>query len=165
MSLPNFEYVVPKSIAEVCSLVSRYRENCRVMAGGTDLLVRMKDRTILPQYLIDLKGIPGLSYIEFDRKEGLRIGVLATLKSIEESPVIRERFSVIAQAAHLVGSVQVRNRATLGGNLCNASPSADMAPALIGLGARVKIMGVGGERVINLEDFFKGPGETVLGGG
>jgi carbon-monoxide dehydrogenase medium subunit len=79
--------------------------------------------------------------------------------------VVRERFGILAYAAHSVGSVQIRNKGTVGGNICNASPSADMAPALIGLGARLKIVGIDNERVINVEDFFKGPGESVLGDG
>lgn len=165
MSLPNFEYMLPNTIGEACSLISRYRTGARIMAGGTDILVRMKQRSIAPQYVIDLKGIPGLDFIDFDEQDGLRIGALTTLKSIEGSPVVRERFGILAYAAHSVGSVQIRNKGTVGGNICNASPSADMAPALIGLGARLKIVGIDNERVINVEDFFKGPGESVLGDG
>jgi aerobic carbon-monoxide dehydrogenase medium subunit len=103
-----------------------------------------------------------LSYIEFDPKAGLRLGALTTLRSIEASPLVRTKFAILAQAAHCVGSVQVRNRGTVGGNLCNASPCVDMAPALIGLGARLDTKGISGERVVTAEEFFKGPGKTVL---
>jgi len=164
MGLPKFEYLRPKTIQEACSLLSQYGDKARVMAGGTDLLVKMKDRAVTPQYLIGLSGIPNLDYIEADA-EGLRIGALATIKSIIDSSVIQERFRLLADAASKMATVQVRNMGTVGGNLCNAAPSADSAPPLICLGAKAKLVGLKGERVIALEEFFTGPGETVLKAG
>ncbi len=162
MSLPNFEYVTPKTVEEALSFASHYGATGKMMAGGTDLLVRMKDGEVFPHCIIDLKRIPGLNYIRFDKEEGLRIGALTTLRSMEASPAIKTGFPVLARAAHCVGSVQVRNRGTIGGNICNASPCADMVPALIGLGAKLRIKGRDTDRVVKLEEFFQGSGETVL---
>ena len=120
---------------------------------------------MLPSHLLSIKNIPDLDYIRYDEKEGLRIGALATLEAIKTSPVIRQRFGILAQAAGVAGLVQIRNRGTIGGNLCHAAPSAETAPPLIALGAKVKIIGPGGERTVALEDFFTGPGGTVLQAG
>ena len=155
-------YFEPKTIQEALSLASQCKGECRFFSGGTDLLVQMKQEGVLPSYIINIAGITGRNYISYDEKEGLRIGALTTIHSMRTSPLIREKFSILAQAAGQMATLQVRNRATIGGNLCNASPSADTAPALIALGARVKIVGVKGHRAILLEDFFTGPGETVL---
>jgi CO/xanthine dehydrogenase FAD-binding subunit len=160
--LPKFGYVEAKTIEEACSLLSQYKGEARVIAGGTDLLVAMKMRQVTPNYVIDLRMIPDLDYIYFADGEGLRIGALATLCDIESLAVIRERFPVLADAASKIANPQIRNMGTIGGNLCNAAPSADMAPPLIGLGAEVKIKGLKGERVIPLEGFFVGPGESAL---
>lgn len=162
MHLPKFEYFAPMTLEDACSLLSKYGGEARVLAGGTDLLVKMKHRRMLPSYLISIKNVPDLGYIHYDEKEGLCIGALTTLEAIKASPVIRQRFGILAQAAGVVGSVAIRNRGTIGGNLCNAAPSAETAPALIALAAKVRIAGLGGERTIALEDFFTGPGETVL---
>jgi len=124
---------------------------------------KLKRREIeAPSYLIDIKSIAGLDYIKYDEVEGLKIGALATIHAVESSPIIKERFPVLAQAAYSMASVQVRNRATLAGNICNAVPSADTAPALLTLQARVKLASQKGERWVDIEDFFTGPKETVL---
>lgn len=162
MRLPKFEYFVPTTIEDACSLLSKYKGEARILAGGTDLLVKMKNRMMLPSYLISIKNIPDLDYVRYDEKEGLRIGALTTLEAIKVSPAIRQRFGILAQAAGVVGSVAIRNGGTIGGNLCNAAPSAETAPALIALAAKAKIAGLSGERTVALEDFFTGPGETVL---
>lgn len=160
--LPKFDYMEAKSIEEASSLLSQYKAGAKVIAGGTDLLVYMKMRRVIPQCIINLRTIPNLDYIHFADGEGLRIGALATLHDIENSDVIRERFPVLADAASKIANPQIRNMGTIGGNMCNAAPSADMAPPLIGLGAKVKIKSLKGERVIPLEGFFVGPGETAL---
>ena len=159
--MKNFDYIAAKSIGEAIALLS---QGGKVMAGGTDLIVEMRDRAMQPGKVIDLKKIPGLDYLEYRDGEGLRLGALARIRDIETSKVIREKFWLLSEAAGYLGSVQVRNRATVGGNLCHATPSADMAPALIGLGAMVRYSGAGGEKVLPLEDFFQGPGKTVLQG-
>ncbi|MDO8691040.1 MAG: FAD binding domain-containing protein [Dehalococcoidia bacterium] len=157
----RFEYLEASTIKEAVSLLSRYREEATAIAGGTDLVVQMRYRDLAPKYLINLKTIPGLDYIS-EESGGLRIGALATIRAVETSPLVKERFGVLAQAAHLVGSVQVRNLATIGGNLCHAAPSADTAPPLLALGAKVKLTGPDGTRTLPLEDFFEGPGKTAL---
>jgi len=161
LTLPKFEHLEARTVGEACSLLSKYKGEAVFIAGGTDLVVSMKRREIHPKYLINIKTIPELDYIHYNG-EGLRIGALATIHDIESSPIIREGFPVLAAAAHQIGSPHIRNVGTIGGNLCNASPAADTAPALIGLGARAKIMGPDGERIIALEEFFVGPGESVL---
>ena len=165
MYLPRFEYIEPRSIPEICSLLYRYGDEAKILAGGTDLLVRMKEKEIRPRYLIDLKAIPGLNFIRYVEGNGITIGALTCLSDLEESPLIQEKAKILTRAAPTIGAIQTRNKATLGGNLCNASPAADMAPALLALEARVKLIGLEGERIIPLEDFFLGPGETCLNPG
>lgn len=163
--MENFEYVLPESLEEAVSLLVQHNGRAAILAGGTDLLVKMRDRRLRPGVLIDLKHITDLSGIDYSETEGLRIGALVNIGDIERSKIIQEKFGILSQAAGTLGSTQVRNKATIGGNLCNAAPSADMAPSLIGLGASVTLTSPGGESVLSLEEFFTGPGQTVLGDG
>lgn len=165
MLLPKFEYFAPKTMEEACSLLAKYKGEARVLAGGTDLLVQMKNRELTPRYLINIKDIPDLDYIRYDDKEGLRIGALTPIEALKTSTLIRRRFSILSQAAAVLGTVQIRNRGTIAGNLCNASPAAETAPALITLAAKARIVGMAGERAVALEDFFISPGQTVLQAG
>ena len=160
--LGEFEYSQPSMLQEAISLMEKYGEEAKILSGGTDLFVAMKEQRLSPKYLVDIKNIPDLEYIIYDEKEGLRIGALTTIRQIETSLLIRERFLPLAQAAKVLGSVQVRNRATIGGNLCNAAPSAETAPTLLVLNTNVKVAGSKGERTLPLEQFFLGPGLTVL---
>ncbi|MFC2013674.1 FAD binding domain-containing protein [Chloroflexota bacterium] len=161
--MPKFDYLSPKTFDETLSLLSQYKGKARITAGGTDLLPKMKRREIkAPEYIIDLKGVPGLDYIKYDEAGGLRIGALTTIHDIETSPVIHENFVVLSQAVYSMASRQVRSRGTLTGNICNGVPSADTAPALLTLEARLKIVSLKGERIVNIGDFFTGPCETVL---
>lgn len=157
-----FEYIRARSVEEAVGLLATHRERARVLAGGTDLFLRMESGAFAPDYVIDLKGIRDLSGIAFDEERGLRIGALALHADIAAHPAIRQRFTALAQGAACVGSVQMRNRGTLGGNLCNASPAADTAPALVAMGARVGLRGPGGERTLPIEGFFLGPGRTAM---
>ncbi len=161
LRLPKFEHLEAQTVEGACSLLARYKGEARLIAGGTDLLVSMKRKEMCPRYLIDIKAIPELDYIRHNG-EGLKIGALATMHDIESSPVIRERFPILADTAHQIGTPHIRNVGTVGGNLCHAAPSADMAPSLIGLEAKAKINGTKGERVIALEEFFVAPGESAL---
>jgi carbon-monoxide dehydrogenase medium subunit len=122
----------------------------------------MREGKIAPSHIVNIKRIPGLDRIGSSAGGGLTIGALATIGSVETSAIVRNEFPMVAEAAHQLGSLPVRNRATVGGNLCNSSPSADMAPPLIALGAIAKISGPKGKRSVKLEDFFTGPGKTVL---
>lgn len=160
--LPRFDHLEPKTTKEACSLLSKYKGKAKVIAGGTDLLPAMRNREVTPAYIINVRSIPNLDHIHYTDAEGLKIGALATLYDIESSPIIREKFPMVADAASKIGTPQVRNMGTIGGNLCNASPSADTAPPLIGLEAKAKINGPNRERVIALEEFFIGPGENAL---
>lgn len=158
----RFDYLEAKTIAEAISLLGKYDGKARVIAGGTDLLVQIRNKAIKPEYVVDIEGIPGLNSIEYDSKQGLSIGPLTTIRALEKSTDIKRNHPIISQAAGQLGSTAVRNVATVGGNLCNAAPSAETAPSLIGLGAKARIVGPSGERVVALEDFFTGPGQTVL---
>lgn len=164
MRLPKFEYLDPKTIEEACSLLSQHGDKARLIAGGTDLLIIMKHKEVTPEYLVGLKGIPNLDSIDADA-EGVRIGALATLRSIGDSAVVRERFPFLADIAGKMATHQIRNMGTMGGNICNAAPSADTAPSLICLGAKAKLVGPKKERIVAVEEFFTGPGATVLKAG
>lgn len=117
----DFEYLEPASISEAVILLSRYKEKAKIMAGGTDLLVKMKQRVVGPGYLVNIKKIPNLNRIDYDQSEGFRIGALTTLHQIETSPLIREKINLLAQAAHQVGAARIRSLGTIGGNLCQDS--------------------------------------------
>lgn len=160
----KFEYHEPKSLKDACSLLLRLQGKAMAIAGGTDLLVNMEEDKLKPNHLINLKSISdtNLQGIRYDKNGGLTLGALTRIREIENSDLIREKFPILSQAAHVLGTVQARNLATVGGNLCNASPAADMAPPLICLGSKLRIVGTDGERFIMLEDFFQGPGQTVL---
>ncbi|MBM2832826.1 MAG: carbon monoxide dehydrogenase [Dehalococcoidia bacterium] len=162
MTLPKFEYLAPTTLAEACALLAKHQEKARVLAGGTDLVPQMKKRAATPQYVIGLKNVSGLDYIEFDKTKGLRIGALATLNAVLDSPVVKSNYPVLAEAIGRMATVQVRNLGTVGGNLCNASPAADSGTPLLVLDARMKVTGPKGERTIPLEAFFKCPGQCTM---
>lgn len=163
--LPPFEYLAPGSLAEAARLLGKHAGKAAVLAGGTDLLLHMKERKAAPDYLIGLKTIPDLDYLRCGQKGGLEIGPLTTVHSLEISPVVQEKYSILCQAASVLGSLQVRNLATVVGNLCSALPSADMAPALIVLGAKVRLKGARSQRTLAVEDFFVAPGQSALAPG
>ena len=158
----RFNYLEPATIQEAIALLGKHGEKARVIAGGTDLLVKTRAKAIKPEYVIDISYIPKLDYIAYDEKQGLRIGALTTIRAVETSDKIRKFYPAISQAAGLVGSVAIRNVATIGGNLCNAAPSADIIPSLIGFSAKAKIIGADGERETPVENFCSGPGFTCL---
>jgi len=161
--MQTFEYFEPASVSEAVALLSRYKGKARVIAGGTDLLVEMKSGRHGPEYLISLQGIEALRSIEYDGKEGLRLGSMVTMRALELSTEVGRRYPAICQAASDFTHVAIRNLATLGGNLCEGVPSADLAPPLIAYSARARVASVGGEREIAVEDFFLGPRQTALG--
>ena len=160
--MKRFEVVRPNALEEAIRFLREHGGTAKLLAGGTDLIVRMKERSVTPQYVVDLKRIPGLEGISYDEEVGLRIGALTTIRAVERSGWIGRRFPNLTEGAGIIGSVQVRNRATIGGNLCNAAPCADTAPPLLCLNARLKIAGPEGERTVPLDEFFVGPGQTVL---
>jgi len=161
--LPRFDYLSPQTVDEALSLMFRYKGKAMPISGGTDLIPKLKRRAVkAPAYVIDLKQIPGLDYIKYDNAKGLSIGALTTIHSVEASLVVREKYNVLLQAAESMASPQVRHRGTIAGNICNAVPSADSAPALLVLEAKVKLVSRQGERIISIGDFFTGPGETLV---
>ena len=160
--LPKFEYHAPASLSEALDYLSRYGGKAKVLAGGTDLLVSMKKREVLPEHLINLKGIQELKHIRYDKKRGLEIGGLVTLREIERSTIVKEKYGALWDAANVMAAPQIRSLATIGGNLCSAVPSADTAPPLVALGATVTVAGKNGERTLLVEDFFAGPEASVL---
>ncbi len=159
--MKNFEYYAPNSLEEALTLLGKFGEKARIMAGGTELINEIREGTAQPEQVIDLKRIPNLESIEHS-VTGLKLGALVRIRDIEKSTLIQEKFKALSQAAGVLGSVQVRNKATVSGNICRASPAADMIPPLIALGANVKVAGRTGERVLLLEEFFEGPGKSVL---
>jgi carbon-monoxide dehydrogenase medium subunit len=158
----RFDYLEPQSIEEALSLLSRYHGKSKIVAGGTDLMLQIRNRAITPDYVIDITRIPGLDQITFDDQQGLRLGALTTIRALETSVELQRKYPVISQAARQLGSVGIRNVATVGGNLCNALPSAEMSQVLLALSARLRIVGPRGERTLPLEDFFTGAGKTLL---
>jgi len=163
--LPEFEYVAPKTLQEAVDFLSKHKKDAWPLAGGTDLLLNMKRRAVVPQYLVSLKNIPNLDTIAYEEGQGLRIGALATIHAVEVSPEVKRHYSILSQAAATLGSIQIRNLGTVVGNVCSALPSADMVPALVALGAQVKIINGGGEKRVPVENLITNVGKTVLAAG
>lgn len=157
-----FDYIRPTSLEEACAALAASEGPVKALAGGTDLLVQMKQGRLQPKALVSLRDVPGLSFVRLENDGALVLGAATPLGTVEISPEVIKSFPAIAEAASWIGSVQVRSRATVGGNLCNAAPSADMAPILIAYGATATITNGRAERALPLEDFFAGPGQTVL---
>jgi carbon-monoxide dehydrogenase medium subunit len=158
----RFEYLEPESIEEALTMLNRYQGKSKIIAGGTDLMLQMRNKAIKPEYVVDITGIPGLDYITFDKQQGLRLGALTTIRALETSVELQRKYPIISQAASQLGSVAIRNVATVGGNLCNALPSAEASQALVALSAHVRVVSPSGERTVDLEDFFTGVGKTLL---
>jgi CO/xanthine dehydrogenase FAD-binding subunit len=158
----RFELVLPGSLDDCVKALARHGSEAKLLAGGTDLLPQMKNALLKPAVVIDLSGVPRLRAIESGNGQGLRIGAAVTARTLELDRAVRSRFLSLAESGALVGSVQVRNLATLGGNLCNAAPSADMAPPLVALDAEAVITGPKGERRVPIAAFFTGVRSTVL---
>jgi carbon-monoxide dehydrogenase medium subunit len=158
-----FEYLEPKSVHDAARYLAEYGTRARILAGGTDLMVQMEIGRHTPEAIVYLGRIPELRQITWDRADGLTVGATATLREVENHPAVVEHFPALARGAREVGSVQIRNLGTLAGNVCNASPSADTAPALLAYDAAVEIADAsGGRRIVAIDDFWKGPGITEL---
>ena len=165
MGLSRFDYYAPETIEEACRLASELGEGEKFMAGGTDLLVKVKRKILNPKAVIDIKKIKELDKISFDEKKGLTIGSTVTLDVVGNHSLIKEKYPAIADAAHATANVQIRNMASVSGNLCNAAPSAENAPVLMAMGAHVTLVSSGGTRSVPLDEFFTGPGQTVIKNG
>lgn len=158
--MKRFDYIRPGTIEEAIAAL-KANDEPYLLAGGTDLLIGMKTKAVKPECLIDMKGISGIDGIEYNN--GFKLGALATVRDIEVSPLIREKIPALSQAAATLGSIQIRNRATIGGNLCHGSPAADMAAMLLAMNCEVSIATDKGEKTIGLDQFFTGPNSTVVG--
>jgi carbon-monoxide dehydrogenase medium subunit len=159
----DFEYLAPKTLEEALTLLSQYdEEECKVIAGGQSLLILMKQRLLTPQYLIDIKGLSELDYIDYDDKKGLRIGALTTHRAVEKSPVIQKEFSVLSEMEQNISSVETRNWGTIGGDVAHGDPGGDPAVVLIALNGKLKMTGLSGERTVDAEDFTLDYFETAL---
>jgi carbon-monoxide dehydrogenase medium subunit len=161
----RFAYESAASLDEAVAALARLGSGTKVLAGGTDLLPQIKEHVVGPQAVLALGPIPELQVLESTSDGGLRIGAMVRMRTIERSPLVAGRYEAVAEGAKLVGSVQIRNLATLGGNICNAAPSADVVPALVAFGAGAVAVGPGGRRTTPLDGFFLGPRRTVLAPG
>ena len=157
----EFQYFEPESLEEALQLLRTYGSEAKILAGGTDLLVKMKIRAVEPKYVINIKRIKELRYIKAE-KDSIRIGALTTWRDLEKSDLVRGEVPALYDAVRSMGSVQIRNMATVGGNLCNASPAADSAPPLLAHEAKIKLTSIEGTREIPITEFFTGPGMTVM---
>jgi len=160
--LPPFDYMRATTADEVVRLLTEHRDRVRLMMGGTDLFVRMREGAIRPQIVVDVKHLPSIRDVLYDQQTGLTVGAAVTMNQAAGHPEVRAHYAVLAQAARSVASYQVRNRATVGGNLCNASPCADTAPATLVLEGRLVLHGPNGVRAVPVAGFFRGPGQTVM---
>lgn len=136
MIVSDFMYAAPRSVEESIALLRQYGGRAKLMAGGTDLIDFVRTGALQPEIVIDIKNIPDMEGLAYDQERGLTIGALTKLIDIERSPVVKERYPALAEAVHLIASTQIRNKGTLVGNVCNASPSADSVPPLFVLGAK-----------------------------
>ena len=159
--LKEFKYFSPTTVGEVLSLLKEYNGRAKVLAGGTDLLPMMKLRVVTPECIISLRKITGLDYIQEEGGE-LKIGALSTISTILTSDLIKQKCLSLHEAVGDFATPQVRNMATIGGNICRSSPGADTVPSLISFGADLKLVGAKGERKVSLEEFFIGAGQNVL---
>lgn len=161
MLLPKFDFHEPATVAEACQMMSEFGRKARPLAGGTDLMVNMKKKIISPEHLLSLSGIDELRETECSGKV-LKIGSCFTVAELAESEAIRKHWSALCAGAKALGSPLIRNLATVGGNIASGRPAADLPPSLMAYNAKVLLKKSSGERLVPLDDFFKGPGLTEL---
>ena len=160
--MARFEYLEARTVRQAISMLERHGEKARIVAGSTDFLVRWRLGAWEPDYVVNIQRVAGLGRLTYSRRTGLRMGALTTVRTLETSSIIRQHYPALAAAAASFAGVQVRNLATVGGNICNASPAGDTLPALLAFDAECRIVGPDGERFMPLEQFFQGPGRTAL---
>jgi carbon-monoxide dehydrogenase medium subunit len=161
--MPELDYHEPHSVDEACALLAESPDDSTVIAGGTDVLVNLKEGLIKPRRLISLGRIDDLAKVECSTELGLRIGAMATVNQVARHEMVRRLYPGVIDAALSLAADQVRNLATVAGNLCSAVPSADMAPILLAHNAQLRVVSPDGERMVKIRDLFVGPRETVLG--
>jgi carbon-monoxide dehydrogenase medium subunit len=163
--LPSFDYVLPGSLAEASEFLAEHKEEARPFMGGTDIFVRMRDGFGDYRYLVDVKKLDGMEAFQFDPEQGLTLGAAVDMNRVIRSEVIQEHYPLLVEAASTVASYQLRSRATIAGNICNASPAGDTIGACLLLDANLQVHGRLGFRSEPLGSFFLGPGQTTLGPG
>jgi len=161
-ALPEFEYIRPASLAEASDFLSHHPDTARPFLGGTDVLVRMRDGFIKPEFLVDMKNLDGTNDLRFDPSTGLTLGAAVNMNRVIASPDVQAHYPVLAEACRSVASYQLRTRATIVGNICNASPAGDTIGACLALDGTLQVHGVNGPRQEPLGEFFLGPGKTTL---
>jgi len=161
-SIEKFEYRAPDSLPGVLKILEAEKTACKVLAGGTDLILQMKQGLACPSFVLDVKLVPELNRLEWGEKEGLGIGGAVPIGRLLAFTELPNEFDILRQACSLIGSTQIKNRGTIGGNICNAAPSADSAPPLLCLEARVVLASNKANRTIPLDDFFLTPGKTAI---
>ena len=164
-TLPEFEYLHPTSLSEASEFLAGHPAEARPFLGGTDVLVRMRDGFMSPKYLVDVKNLDGTNDLRFDPQAGLTVGAAVNMNRVIVSPDVTAHYALLAQACESVASYQLRNRATIIGNICNASPAGDTIGACLVFKGVLQIHGVGGLRQEPLATFFLGPGKTTLKAG
>lgn len=161
-ALPEFEYVRPESLAEASEFLYRHPNEARPFLGGTDVFVRMRDGLITPKFLVDVKKLEGLNELHFEPQAGLTIGAAVNMNRVITAPEVQAHYSLLAEACRSVASYQLRTRATIAGNICNASPAGDSIGACLLFNGVLRIHGVNGLREEPLSGFFLGPGKNTL---
>jgi carbon-monoxide dehydrogenase medium subunit len=159
--MKDFEYFDPTTVKEALPLLSQYKDEAKIIAGGQSLLVVMKQGLLATEYVVDIKGISDLDYINDDGK-GLKIGALTLHRTIEKSPIIQKHFKVLSEMERNLATIQTRNWGTIGGNLCHGDPAGDPASVFIALNAKLRVASMGGERIIDMEEFSKDYLEVAL---
>lgn len=162
VALPQFDYIKPASLEEASHFLADHAGEARPLSGGTDIFVRMRDGHWHDKYLVDVKGLDGTQTLSFDREDGLTIGAAVNMNRVIASPQVRQHYALLVQAASTVASYQLRSRATIVGNICNASPAGDTIGACLVYRGVLEVHGLDGSRQIPLHQFFQGPGLTAL---
>jgi CO/xanthine dehydrogenase FAD-binding subunit len=163
--LPEFDYIKPNSLLEASQFLAMHAGEARPLMGGTDIFVRMRDGAWNDKYLVDIKGLDGLNDLSYDPSSGLTIGAAVNMNRVIACADVQDHYPMLAEAAEKVASYQLRTRATIVGNICNASPAGDTTGMCILLGGVLNVHGARGKRQAPLKTFFLGPGETILQAG
>ena len=163
--MARFDYLEPHSVDEALQMLAEHGDKTRLVAGSTDFLVRWRTGVWRPESVVCMQHVPGLDYINWNPDDGLSIGAMASVQDIELNTEVRSRYPALAAGATSFAGVQVRNLATVAGNICNASPAGDTLPALLAYNAQCRIIGTSGERSLPLDELFVGPGRTALAAG
>ena len=161
-SIVEFEYFTPNTVEEAVALLAKYGKDAKIIAGGTDLIPKMKAQVLTPKCIISLKRIEELKYLTFDEGRGLEFGAGVPIRRVENFEPVKKYFPALYEGAHNIASTQIRNAGTLVGNVCNAVPSADSAPGMLVLGAVLHLVSVRGKRNVPIHEFFTGVCKTVV---